>query len=602
MNLQVILRHEVLRRLPKLIVVTLAVVTMVLGIITYRHTNSGDGELLQGLTGTMVQLFVLLSACMILFLPEAGRRCRPLELTFPVPGRVWWRGHFLSLLLAGLALMLVYAIVPLFVLLMDKAFNFSDVFFFMEESSILASWGRFLWRLWGPPLLFFILILDILSLWWPASAMPGKNPGWLKRLVLLVVLAAVAMALTSQMGLTLLVLPVLVVMALLQWRLKVPEALTVPSDAGAGTVDTSWTPTCDKAPSRSLVHKTIMRVLFKWPANWLLLLPMTFFFGIIMGGFNPITDSPDSLRFAHVFISAYILVSASGHFTEKMHLVDHLPVGRKTMLAWLVWPSLVVMVIGYGVGQWQQKRQIEGADVFSFVHEERGYGLRVPPRVFEVVRGPDAPMITAPWGESHESQTAVIWKGLPWLLYKPYSTPEDASLEFVAWQLQRAIKAVYEEDLPYQEILNAGIFFEKDGRVEVGDEGLKLLGRHPQWRPRSSGPVFPWLMGSIFLIYLGSLGLYFRLLRRQVSQVRQRVFFWTMMVVLLALHLGTMGLFMAGITDDWIVSGLIQGSIQRWADGWSYPTPLAYLILMVAVMGSWRLALRQFRKMEPPCG
>jgi hypothetical protein len=582
----VILRHEVLRRLPKLLVVTFSLSTLILGVVNYLRLKDLNAPIMDGWFLVLAQFCVFLSAALVLMMPEAGRRCRVWELSLPVPGRIWWQGHFLSLLLGGTVLMLVFAIIPLLVRIPGDNYELGQ------------SLAGFLLDLWGPPFLAYVLTLEILTIWRPAAAMPGREKGWVSALVLVLVLVTALMILVSRLGLSWWLFGAIVVLGFFRHRVRVPDTLYLPEEKTTTAESGQWSAMEAPSTSRWVLHKTIMRQLFKWPINWIALLPFIAFFGLLLGGFNPFDSDMSGMRFANYFMTIYILAAASGHFTEKMHHVDHLPVDRRTILAWLVLPSLLALAAGYAGGQWWASGKLVTEETIAFVNDEKGYGLKVPPRCFELVKSDEAPVITSPWGESHQAESVVAWKGQPWLFYKPFSTPEGASEQFVAWQISQVVQRVFGEFLSPEEISERYLETGSDGRVLVGADGLSLKSDHPQWRELSGGPVFPLFAGPVVILYLLVLALLFRLQRRPVSVKRQRVAFWGVMILLLVLHIGWMAGFVSGMSDDWIVSGIILGGIQRLAMAGSGTGVAAYAVVSVLVVFAWSLALRQFRRLE----
>ncbi len=592
----VVLRHEVLRRLPKLLGVTIALASFIFGVVAYLGALDLVDEMLQDWTITILQVIIFINGTFLLMTSEAGQRCRKGELALPVKGRVWWQGHYFSLLLGGVCLILVYSIFPLLPYLLGNK---------LPEPlyPALATDGvKYLWQIFGLPLLVYVLALDILILWFPSSAQPGHEKGWSRRLGILVVLLTGLLILISRFELILLLFFALGIMGFFHARVRIPDALSMAQKYSPSAGSEKWSSHETKHGTPLILHFTIMKMLFKWPVNWLLLLPFIGFFGMLLGGFNPITDDPESMRFSNFFMCVYVMLAGAGHFTEKLHLLDFLPVNRRTILAWLVWPAILMLGMGYGLGQWQASGQYAEAEVISFINDEAGYGLKVPPISFTMVKADDAPLITAAWGESYQAEFAPVMKGLPWLLYKPYSTPEGSSKQFVAWQISRVVKAVYGEDLSPAEISRRYLETDDSGRVVVGPGGLTFKADYPQWKRLPAGPIFPFLFGSAVVLYLLILAILFRGLRWQASLKKQRLIFLSMMITLLLVHIGGLGTYITGLTDDWILRGAFIGSIQKWSQGGSAVVAMAYCAFVVTVTLAWSIALNQFRRLEPPKG
>ena len=592
----VIFRHDVLRRLPKIMGVTIALASVVFGFVSYLGA-------LNQLTGawhdwilTILQVVIFINATILLMTPEAGQRCRVWELSLPVKGYLWWQGHYLSLLLGGASLIVVYSIFPLLPFLLGN--KLQDPLY----PSLASDGVTYLWHVFGLPFLVYVLTLDIIALWFPASAHPGQEKGWFLRLGILIPLLTGLLILVSRFELTFFLIFILGLMGLLHSRVRIPETLSLARKHSESAESEKWNPHEMAGQAPLILHFTIMKMLFKWPVNWLLLLPFIGFFGMLLGGFNPITDDPESMRFSNFFMCIYVMLAGAGHFTEKLHQLDFLPINRRTILGWLVWPATLFLLLGYGLGQWQASGQYASAEVISFVNDEPGFGLKVPPISFQVVRAHEAPFIMADWGESHQTESAPVIKGLPWILYKPYTTPEGSSVQFVAWQISRAVKVVYGENLTPAEITDRYLETDESGRVQVCARGLSFQEDHPQWKILPSGPVFPLLFGSAVVLYLLILALLFRSLRWQASIKKTRMVFWIMMITLLVLHIGGLGTYIAGLTDDWILRGFFIGFVQRWWQTGSAAVGIAYGGLVLALVFVWSITLNQFRRLEPPRG
>lgn len=590
--LSLILRHEVMFRLPKTMAIAFAVSGLVINLVVFYAGEVADEQWLSRLSLSVLQVFVYLSAGALLFLPEAGRRCRAWELSLPLPGRRFWQGHYFSLMLGGFLVMSVYAPFPVLVYLFDRAWEKSLLF-----KHQITSLPDLLWDLWGLPFLFWVLTLDIILTWWPGSAWPGSHRAWNRRLFWLLPLLAVALGLVGFHGLTWAALGILTVMGVVHVRLVVPEGLTLPDEArSAGRpAEYETTGTTGARTGAWIVHRTLCRVLFKWPAHWLAMPLFGLFFGIILGGFNPWGGGDAALRFGHVFMVAYMMLAGSGFLLEKLHLVDFLPISRRTILAWLMGPMILSTGLGYGLGALLLQSGDDVHETFAFVNGTENYGLKVPPRLFVLARGDEVPEIVAPWGESQRAESTPVLRGLPWVLYKPFSTPEGSSLRFVNWQLERAVADFYGQD--YRA---SGLFQEAEGRVLVRDEGLRLAADHPGWSARPTGPLFPFLMGFVLVIYLAFQTLIFALLRRQASQKKVKIVFWSVMISILLLHIGGFAILIAGLTQDWVIEGLVFRALS--VAGTTGPgfTALAYAGLLLIIILGWSAVWSRFRRLEAP--
>ncbi len=582
----VVRRHEALRRLPKFVLFSASISAFILGLVAYLQGGDLQTLPLEGWFLVGVQVCIFFSAVSLLFSAGAGLRCRVWELTLPLTGRFWWRGHFLSLLLGGMAIILFFPVLPLSIVALDAGYGFD------------GSWLDFFWKIWGVPFAAYVLVLNFLAIWRADLANPGNRKGWLRGLGSVVIITTGVLVLTSRLGWSWLLLVAVVAGEILRHRVQIPEALALAEEPAPPPELEVWVPFQPRSATFWLQHRIIMRTLFKWPLNWVVLLPFAVGFGMFLGGYFPFGGAPGGMRLANFFMTIYILLSGSGHFIEKFHYLDFLPIDRRLILAWLVVPAVFALTLGYGIGQWRYSIMRGEEEPFSFVNEGDDYGLKIPPPLFRLHRGQTSPDIIAPWGETHPAESVTAWKGLSWQFYKPFSTPSGASEEFVAWQIQRASETFFGETVSTEEISRRYLEIGSNGDVRVVAAGLNLQADHLQWTEKSGGPVLPVLLGAVVVAYLMVLALLFRLQRRITSTMKQRATFWAMMGFLMVLHLGWLTGFISRLSDDWIVNGVFQGVIQRWSQSSSGTAVVAYLAALVLTALAWALALRQFRQLE----
>ena len=590
MMISVIKRHEIIRRLPKLLLLNLVMVTLVGGLITHKHVDSGDGLIISKELLLVVQVFVFLGAAGILELPEAGRRCREWELSLPITGDFWWRSHLFSLILAGLSMMLVYAIIPIGLTWLSAGLDLMQI-----------NTSQLMWDLWVLPTLAFLIVVNSFVLMSPGSVQVGRAKGQHLKSLLTLAFMVVMIIVCSWFGLTWIMLIPLAVVVYLNTRRPICVNLELLQGQDGDINICNWEPQEVKVASRRLMHLTVMRLLFKWPVNWVALLPFSLLFGLLLGGFNPITYDPDSMRFSNFFMSIYVLTSACGYFSERQHLVDALPIDRRTILAWLVLPVVVAMGLGYGGGRLIVHNSVPQEPAFTLLTTEEAYIFCVPPRCYQNSPTVEGLEISAPWGETHTGDLVSEHEGLRWHFFNPYSIPRGASERYAAWQIQRAVADVYGEDISAELISERYLSTDSMGIVRVRDEELNIEEDFSLGKAVFIGPVFPFLYGTVVIAYLLVLAINFRALKWMVSVKRQRIVFWSIMALLLGAHLGSTFL-TATLNESWIIQGIILGTIHRWSLAQAGAVPIAYGVALLAIIPCWSLVLHHFRRVESPQG
>ncbi len=588
MMIAAIRRHGLIRRLPKAILLNVAMVTLMGGLIVHEHVDTGDGLLFTRDLLVVVQVFVFLGAVGLMELPEAKHRCRSWELTLPVKGNFWWRSHFLSLILGGLAMMSVYAVIPLGMAWLSSGLTMLTI----DIPQLMRD-------LWVQPVLAFLIVVNLFVLRNPDSAQLEGSKKHHLQFLLQVAIVIVLLGLCSWFRLTYVLIVPLLLLVFLNSRQRIAENLEMPEDHDSSRDNSVWASDKSLKKSRWYTHQAIFRLLFKWPSNWIGILPFSIFFGLLLGGFNPITSDPDSLRFINIMMSIYILTSTAGYFFERLHLVDHLPIDRRTMLAWLVIPGTLAMGLGYGGGRIIVSSSIPAESAFALITTEDEYVFQVPPRCFKTSTTTEELTITAPWGETHDAREMSWHEGSSWRFYNPYSIPRGASQRFAAWQIQRIVAFVYGEDISADIISNRYLLTDAKGVVRLRKEGMNIEADFSLNNAVSSGPIFPLIIGSVVVGFLLVLALNFRNLRWMVSVTRQRIVFWGLMVFLLFGHLGSTFL-MTYLTESWILQGYFLGTMQRWSQTQTGAVPLVWGLTLLAVGLAWTLAQGQFRQMEAP--
>jgi hypothetical protein len=588
-------RHEVLHACPKLMALTAVSGTLVVNVLTFRAAQTGDPVGFGAVDGLLLQAVILVGFAGILFKSVAARRCRPWEAALPVSSFVLWRSHHLALIASGLLSMLVTgAVVAVFVATM-RAVTELDLLSLKQLALLMVRPALLVMAISGAVAIRRVDLADL-----------AADAGWPRLRALLVVALYLLLAGLSFLPLIVSIIPVFAVTI---WAVSkgaqlppVLESQPICSDAGQ---DVTGAVGLDEpiAASGRVASKTIQRQLFKWPATWIVGLPFILLFGVLLGGYIPGKGfSDDSMRVVQYFIVVYLLLAFSGHFMENLYRVDHLPVSRRRLLLWLTMPGLICVSLGYITSQSFLNRSQLANEQIRFVNEEENYGLKVPVEFFNLSATGDVPPIFDPQGEEAEAFSVPVMKGLPWRLWKAHTTPNGMGMEFVAWQISRAVEALYGAQIPPAEIQDRYLEIGPAGRVVVREPGLTLQADYPDLRSAYRGPVYPLLVGSICIVYLLVLGLFFSFFRAGVTIKKGRIAFWGLMVGLFALHIGVYATLIIGWTEDWILTGALLSVARSAAATGVGSQALIWFCFAVLAGLSWVWMERRFAAVEAPRG
>lgn len=540
------------------------------------------------------QLALVLPAVFVLYLGRAGCRARQTELGLPLAAAVLWRAHFLALMLAvgGLVLAAAAALVGLGHLLTDM----------MDRAQPGLLTGLQLVVRPGAVCLF---VMALAASWRPSLAQPERASGWSKLRMALTATALLTTAILTWLPAVAALVP-LTIGAVVASRAhgNLGPALDLAADpavagpgTGAGEDPTAWQSVPE---SHRALHALIVHTVLKCPSYLVFMSLLLVVIGVALSGFFTVNSDNDALRLTNYFLIVYILFSPAGVFINSLHKLDHLPISRRTLLAWLILPVVSSLVIGYGLGKVGLLFKEGRGETLVFVNDEENYGLKLPPSYFRPVWGQMNTAVTAPWGETRELETWQVLPGLPLHLVKPFTTPELASRDFVAWQVSRAAQSVYGVKIPADEIADRYLRTDGAGRTLVVDDGLTLQRDYPDLTPVANGPIFVVLIGC----HLVGLGLitwaFFAVLAHESLRRRAKMVFIGFMSVLMVAHVGVgVGLITRTHNED-IVYGLLLGRIRALgelgAGSWLVAGGVFALILYLVASG----VARAFARLESP--
>jgi hypothetical protein len=524
--------HDAYRYLGKWTLVTLLLATAWLGAIT-RLAGDGGG-------GGAVDPWLLLTTMWVgpalhLVAGPGDRRCRDLLLTLPLSGRRLWLAHVLA---TGVAAAMVLAI------------------------TLGVSWAGLAWlgrigladgggigalrdKL-GPVALqissWWVLLLVALQTYRPGLAQVSRGRGYTVATGAAVIVGGMAVANLGRLGPATAAVPVVLAAGLgvLAWR-RVPPVLSVaPREAqAAGRVRAASSPVGPSRPAPLLLPLTILRATAKNQALPIVAYPLLVGLGFMLGDNASAFTAAENDSFLLVAITAYAVFAITAAALPRFWLFDHLPISRARILAILLAPQVLCLAAGFGGGRIVVLTRTPSAvEPIAFGSGVQDYGLRVLPRFFAVAWDGRPAAVVAPSGESCVPLPQRVIAGLPLALYKPFETPAGCSLDFVAWQLERAMAAAFGQAIPAAELRQRYLTTDEGGRVVLQSNALTLMKDHPSWRLKPARGVLALQILLVGLLAFAGLAAYARCLRADVRPGVRRAAFGVILAVLMVLHLG----------------------------------------------------------------
>jgi hypothetical protein len=457
-----------------------------LSAVTVGKLLEGDSEVWKSVLPVLV-VAPLIQVLMLSWITAIGgwagvrNRAGELQLTLPVPLRTLVGLRMLALLLVG---WLPLAITAAAMLLGVHVPGAREVMLRAAGASALAwaAWVAlcFAWRPARPRLdslpAFLAISASGLGLAWTALQAPA-------------IAAPVALLLLAVAGTA-------------AWR-GVPAVMELHGAASERT-------RAREATAAGTSFRGAERSLRGWIARRTLLLGrnVALLFGATFMTFSIVGDDGfvhSNLAFAIFFAGLYVANS-----TRVLRDVAHLPIPRTRLTRWVLLPPLIAILAGFcGIlvaraldpgAHWATEVDLlrrRGAAAEG--SQSPGQRLQVPGALMRPVLGLEPFVVTAPSGESATLVPEPLVPGLPLAFANPYDIAPDSSIDFVAWQLSRAVRAAYGVQVEPDELRERYLSV-LDGRVIGPFFDQRFQDDHPE----ILGVARPGLVGwGLALIVLG---------------------------------------------------------------------------------------------------
>jgi hypothetical protein len=600
---RLIRQNPAVRTLPKWMVMSAVTAGLLMNAVSFYFLKQHEST-----DPLLVVSVVWLAATLYLVFGEVRTRCSPFDIALPIPTRKVWLSHLSAVILSGVAII-------------------------GATAAIIAGGIWLLWKLsgrWMVPVeglggMAFQLIAGlILAVVLLQNPLPSQNqlPRTRERIVLAVIVMAAVLALAVTLNAVspwTALIPLTLAAAVGAYRLRsLPKAFSLAAwDSavavmpGREEVSDQWRAVyTGKSPGgpalARLLDWTVWRcftVGVKVKHSPWITYPFVLVFGAFLSGLDG-RWIDNSLRFNIIWITVYVLIAFSMHPPKQIYLLDGLTISRHRILNVMVLPLVFTLAAGYGAGRvtlaYLDRSRPMPLEVIHFIQdrEDGNYYLYVPVSAARIAWDGRVPDVQAPWGETHKMWSRPVIAGAPCRLYSSYSTPRGSSIDYVAWQMARAVEAVYGQSIPPEELKRRYLRERTDGGAALVQKKLTLSADYPYLRRiRNSGPAFPVVIGLSYVLWMLALAVYFQAFRAGVSGGKK-----------MATAVGLLALMMFG----WVA--VIFGPLVRFLRTYDFNGGLtaavcqagdsrvataAVWILMIAVAAaSHRLALWRFKKVE----
>jgi hypothetical protein len=613
--IDMIRRDPALRTLPRWLLIAPLFASMLEGLRALSYVTapaSASGLVNQQMILAALSLWLPLSG--FLLLGRVGQRCSRLDLGLPIPAPRLWQAHLVAALVAGVTLVLAeFAVIGLRRILVSS------------RAPDTAAW---IWESHDPFLpTLATMVLGVIVLQMPHIRLYSLQPGKSRRVTGLCMVAGgfglilllstlpwsasvgvVVLSLILAVGLHGLIPAAFVMVPREAARISngVPAATHTagsrPRDLAVGSPGT-W-----GAVSRGL---TVLRIysggvapgqMIQIPAT-LMGVPVIFAWGMLLSGL--IIGQEASFMF--LTLSSYIMFAFIPAQASQIYLLDALPISRRALFAGLVLPALLILGAGYTTGALMKARsqptamvefQSERTRLFPRIAQAHE-AVRVPYIATRVAWSPEAPLLKAPWGETHPAWSETLTRDGSLRLYSPYATPEEATPAFHALMISRAVQHIYGRQISPDEIqqryLQPG-----PGEASLTRGASTLLADYPDLGAPLGPRLAPLYFMITTLLFLVMVAIYLRAIRANVSNTGRKVAMFSLLGAIFFIHVVQLTLAMAGLLELDVLGGMAQVGnfhlVNRLPGG---QTALWVLCLLITALG-YRWSESRFLRIEAP--
>ncbi|MBC8366757.1 hypothetical protein H8E52_05035, partial [bacterium] len=329
-------------------------------------------------------------------------------------------------------------------------------------------------------------------------------------------------------------------------------------------------------------------------------LPFLLAFGLFLSGLMGYWRGWGGMQFNFIALTSYSIFAISGGPVAKYFLFDGMPISRRRLFAILVLPGLAILTLGYGAGRIGLALLESRHEVIVYGMEEDSYGLRLPLHLWEIDWKGETPRVEALSGENPAVKSLPIATAGGPRLYKPYTTHESSSPQFVAEQLRRALLLHCGESPPVEELRDRYFRLDENGKTVLKGSTLTVFEDYPELKLRPEWGTFPYIFTLTGLWFFLALWIYFRFFMAEVGEGRRKGAFVSILVIMLLMHMIPFFTFMFDWIDDDTFVAMQQILIRDVATAFPGSILLVWLVGGLLFAGAYRLCERQFQKVELP--
>jgi hypothetical protein len=310
-------------------------------------------------------------------------------------------------------------------------------------------------------------------------------------------------------------------------------------------------------------------------------------------------DGPVSIT---ILVALCFVAAAASNSLRVLRDVGHLPIPRARLAPWVLLPPLGALLAGFA-GIALRQHLDPGVDRAEEVdlrsrgeHSER---VSVPGALLVPVLGREPLVVTAPWGESAALRPEPLVPGSPLAFANPYDIAPDSSLDFVAWQLSRAVRAAHGVEVAPEELRERYLSM-LDGRVIGPFFGQRLRRDHPELERVARPGRVGWMAVTVVLGWLLACAFATRGNvpppdRTAWRRARRRVYACSVAAGVLLVLLLVLPFAQVGRLDG--VQDALAGALVRAVGGNEWIVPAAAVALAIA---GYRWLARRFARLEVP--
>jgi hypothetical protein len=531
-----------------------------------------------------------------MMLGKTGLRSTRLDLGLPIEAGRLWASHLLATFITGTA---TFAF--LLALTLMTMGGLAD----LGESSVFprADFLRTSAFLYGGLLLAGVLLTRPQP---DQRSIRLGRPAIIMTSLLMIVLGTIAYALSFLPLAAAIILPALAVSLAWRQRVNLPESLSLApklADESPALSHDSETLHYRRESQSTLTWKIYTFISYgsgKHPSFPWLVFPFLIAFGLLLSGFLAYWRDWSSLEFNFIALTSYSLFAFAGGSLKKFFQFDALPLTRRSLFAYLVLPGLINLAIGYGAGVLGLALLREPGEAFVYSMEDDTFGLRVPLDLWEISWDGKAPILDSPRGEQQESKTlAIVTAGGP-KLYKPFTTSNSSSPDFVALQLSRALESYCGESPPTEELRKRYFQMDDRGRTVLKGSTLTVFADYPQLIAQTRSGTFPYIMTLTTLFFFAAMSVYFRFFRASVSESWRKGALIGILAAMLMFHITPFLLFIFNWVDGDAFVAAQKILLRQAVAAFPGASLLIWLACGIILAGAYRLCERQFHKVELP--